>query len=32
MLTRLKLDDKEALMTDTKVEWYNRLTKIMGAL
>ena len=32
MLTKLKLDDKEALITDATVEWYNRLTKIMGAL
>ena len=32
MLTKLKLEDKEALMMDATVERYNRLTKIMGAL
>ena len=32
MLTKLKLDDKEVLMTDATAEQYDRLTKMAGAL
>ena len=32
MLTRLKLDGKEVLMTDAPAERYDFLTKMMGAL
>ena len=32
MLTRLKLDGREALMTDATTERYDRLTKITGVL
>ena len=32
MLTRLKLDGKEVLMTDTTAEQYDRLTKMTSAL
>ena len=32
MLTRLKLDDKEALMTDAIAKLYDHLTMMLGAL